>query len=339
MALVNQPDFLPSAFAANGDANSIPSSNDGTSGLASWSLGFPQITQTPLAQGGLPPQRADFNGIFKAITAFLMFYQAGGVFTYSTTIDYNDGAFVIYNGLLYLCTKQNGPNTSNGQQAPTQIGYWSPLVQSSIDNTFTGTNTFKNVNATSGSNINLTAATTVTVPAPSQPNSAVPLSYFQANAAIVGDVAFRPYLASGWVKANGATVNRADYPNLVTFASNNGLWTSNPTSNPWLFGNGNGSTTMVLPDYRNRFIEGGDSAGVISAGLPNITGQVLHACGDQMACSGAFYDANSSSPSFSSNGNFEWESFGFNASQSNSIYGNSSTVQPPAIVLIPQIKY
>ena len=29
----------------------------------------------------------------------------------------------------------------------------------------------------------------------------------------------------------------------------------------------------------------------------------------------------------------------FNASKSNPIYGNSSTVQPPAIQLIPQIKY
>ena len=31
--------------------------------------------------------------------------------------------------------------------------------------------------------------------------------------------------------------------------------------------------------------------------------------------------------------------FNFNASQSNSIYGASSTVQPPALSLIPQIKF
>lgn len=29
----------------------------------------------------------------------------------------------------------------------------------------------------------------------------------------------------------------------------------------------------------------------------------------------------------------------FNASLANSVYGNSTTVQPPSIVLIPQIKY
>lgn len=30
---------------------------------------------------------------------------------------------------------------------------------------------------------------------------------------------------------------------------------------------------------------------------------------------------------------------GFDASRANSIYGNSGTVQPPAIALIPQIKF
>lgn len=35
-------------------------------------------------------------------------------------------------------------------------------------------------------------------------------------------------------------------------------------------------------------------------------------------------------------GGATWE---FDASKSNPIYGNSSTVQPPAIQLIPQIKY
>ena len=34
-----------------------------------------------------------------------------------------------------------------------------------------------------------------------------------------------------------------------------------------------------------------------------------------------------------------WGPLAFNASFSNSIYGNSSTVQPPAITLIPLIKY
>ena len=70
----------------------------------------------------------------------------------------------------------------------------------------------------------------------------------------VGDVVFRPYLKKGYVKANGATVNRADYPRLVAFATANNLWTSSPSTEPWKFGQGDGSKTMVLPNYVGRFI-------------------------------------------------------------------------------------
>ena len=35
----------------------------------------------------------------------------------------------------------------------------------------------------------------------------------------------------------------------------------------------------------------------------------------------------------------EWYKVNFNAADSNAIYSKSSTVQPPAITLIPQIKY
>lgn len=34
-----------------------------------------------------------------------------------------------------------------------------------------------------------------------------------------------------------------------------------------------------------------------------------------------------------------WGTINFNASRSNEIYGSADTVQPPALSLIPQIKY
>ena len=155
----------------------------------------------------------------------------------------------------------------------------------------------------------------------------------------VGDVVYRPFLMEGYVKANGATVNRADYPNLVAYANSHSLWTSNPSSEPWKYGTGNGSTTMVLPDYRNRVIQGGDTVAILSAGLPNLSGQIR----------GVYYAGQDNA-----NGVFTWatnawsavvpniESAGaisLNASNYNAIYGRSNTVQPPAIVLIPQVKY
>ena len=153
----------------------------------------------------------------------------------------------------------------------------------------------------------------------------------------VGDVVYRPFLMQGYVKANGATVNRADYPNLVAYANEHSLWTSSPSTEPWKYGNGDGSTTMVLPDYRNRVIQGGDTTAILQAGLPNIAGTF------------AFSWLNSNNgPLFRSstqNAYTFWSQLaeayclGFNASRANTIYGAAETVQPPAIVLIAQIKF
>lgn len=162
---------------------------------------------------------------------------------------------------------------------------------------------------------------------------------------LVGDVMYRPYLASGFVKANGATVKRTAYPDLVKFISEHDLWTTDPKNNPWKYGIGDGSTTMVLPDYRNRTIWGGDSAGELQAGLPNITGTFCIRNNEG-------YRANNNPPTgvfkevkrgMRSEGNADDNSldkiYDFNASRSSAVYGKSSTVQPPAIQLIPQIKY
>jgi hypothetical protein len=66
---------------------------------------------------------------------------------------------------------------------------------------------------------------------------------------VIGDLAVRP----GYIKANGATVNRATYPRLWKFAIDNGLTTVNTATYPGLFGMGDGSTTFSLPDWRGEF--------------------------------------------------------------------------------------
>lgn len=164
------------------------------------------------------------------------------------------------------------------------------------------------------------------------------------DSAMTGDIAFRPYVALGWVKAVGETVNRADYPTLTKFADDYGLWTETPEDEPWKFGTGDGSTTMALPDYRNRVIQGGDTVGVLKAGLPNIIGTFLESSDgwpntNKDKLSGAFSAKYPELGGWVEGGNGGGRSLiTFNASKSNSIYGSSETVQPPAIVLIPQIK-
>lgn len=156
----------------------------------------------------------------------------------------------------------------------------------------------------------------------------------------IGDIFYRPFLMPGYVKANGATVIRTDYPNLVVYANDNNLWTSTPNTEPWKFGVGDGNTTMILPNYLNRVLQGGDSPAVLVAGLPNITGQYYAVVGGGITVNGTFTGSwADSSGQTSGGGGYNRVHLVVDASKSNAIYGNSDTVQPPAIVLIPQIKY
>lgn len=151
----------------------------------------------------------------------------------------------------------------------------------------------------------------------------------------IGDVVYRPYLRSGYVKANGATVQRADYPDLVSFVNQENLW----GDKPWQYGVGDGNKTMVLPNYLTRFIEGGENPEVKEAGLPNITGN-FRVWKFDPSVGGAFGVTYLGGWANSSNGGSDsmWQ-VNMDASKSNRVYGLSTTVQPKSIVLIPQIKY
>ena len=98
----------------------------------------------------------------------------------------------------------------------------------------------------------------------------------------VGVPFYDTYLHDGCVKLNGANVNRDDYIRPAKIATDKNLWTSSPSTEPYKYGNGNGSTTMTLPDYRNRVIQGGDLLLVKTPGLPNIIGNILMITGTKM---------------------------------------------------------
>ena len=113
---------------------------------------------------------------------------------------------------------------------------------------------------------------------------------------------------------------------------------------PYMYGIGDGTSTFVLPDYRGRFIMGGDMTAVMEAGLPNIKGQFELRAGAQINDSptGAFYFSdgllNYLNVTTGEN-NVKTNQITFSASNSNALYGSSNTVQPPAFSLIPQIKF
>ena len=143
---------------------------------------------------------------------------------------------------------------------------------------------------------------------------------------------------SGYVLCNGAAVSRTTYAALFAVIGTT-------------YGAGNGSTTFNLPNYTDKFLQGHTTAGTSkSAGLPNITGFTAsfpwtaenhgawtQSSGGTAGPTGAFYTGGWAR-SGKKDGR-EGQSTYFDASRSNSIYGGSTTVQPPAVTVRFCIKY
>ena len=130
----------------------------------------------------------------------------------------------------------------------------------------------------------------------------------------------------GYLHSNGAAVSRTTYANLFSKIGT-------------FYGAGDGSTTFNLPNTVARFLEGGASAGTYyEAGLPNITGNISTF---RDSISGAFVGSHNTNryDGWEDNQDEYAVSTRFDASRSNSIYGASTTVQPPAMTVIYCIKY
>lgn len=69
----------------------------------------------------------------------------------------------------------------------------------------------------------------------------------------VGSISSRLYLPNGYIRADGSALQRANYPRLVKLATDKSLFTTDQVKFPGLFGQGNGTTTFVVPDFRNKF--------------------------------------------------------------------------------------
>jgi hypothetical protein len=128
-------------------------------------------------------------------------------------------------------------------------------------------------------------------------------------------------IPSGWLKLAGQTIYRSQYPSLFTKMG-------------W-------GDSFTLPNMNGRFAEGSNSPGQYkSAGLPNITG-TTQTNDDTSAVGGAFRVER---PFGTDNHATLWYQVineyqvSFDASRSNPIYGNSSTVQPNSVTFVYAIK-
>ena len=161
------------------------------------------------------------------------------------------------------------------------------------------------------------------------------------DSSVVGSIRGSLYLPDGYVLADGRTVNRADYPRLVTLADKYSLWTDDTNANLGMFGKGDNNSTFVLPNWIDRMAQyAAQSGATIAAGLPNISGYIkVVAKGN--ATDGAFTTMHNWN-TILKGGDYsdDWGAYyKFDASKSNAIYGNSTTVQQNAIKLLPVLRY
>ena len=124
-----EPQKWAATLGNTADVNAIPATTPSGSGRASFSGLFPPVTQLPLDQGGIAPERGDFNALFKYLGEYLFYLMQGGMFSYTTDYDYTAGNLVMHEGSLYLCIASNGP--SSAVKYPTDADYWRQLALTS----------------------------------------------------------------------------------------------------------------------------------------------------------------------------------------------------------------
>lgn len=163
----------------------------------------------------------------------------------------------------------------------------------------------------------------------------------------VGHITWQMYLMRDYLKLDGTPLANAsnDYSDLLKFAQDNNLITAD-TSDKSLFKYDTTNNVLTLPDFIGLVVQGGNTVEEKEAGLPNIDGSYVEISWPNSVSitdtyTGAFTSesAGSSRSGNTGSGSSTATKMIFDASRSNSIYGNSTTVQPPAIQLIPQIKY
>ena len=140
----------------------------------------------------------------------------------------------------------------------------------------------------------------------------------------------------GAIVADGRELNRKTYKGLFNIYGTK-------------YGAGDGSTTFNVPDLDGRFIELTTDAGsvgqFVEPGLPNISGTVGFGGPTTISsCStGAFFwERNSESKTYisawSTGQSSEYQLLRYLASKSNSLYVNTTTVQPASLRLMPCIR-
>lgn len=155
-----------------------------TGAAASQELGFPPITAEPIGSGGVPPDIADFNGMFSYLSGWANWFQAGAPVRYDATFQsdiggYPEGAIVesaSTPGRFWISTTDN--NAGNPDTGSTNWRPW-PWFHTAA----TGTASLSRI--TSFTNYQVSVGATVTLPPASTAEGAL-FAFYAAGACTIG---------------------------------------------------------------------------------------------------------------------------------------------------------
>lgn len=111
---------IPRIWASGGQTqNPIPENATGTN-RASFQEGWSSVTSTPIDDGGVPPNRLDFNGLGTLFTSYAYAMQEGWVPTYDSTVSSKIGGYpkgailwIMSNGVPQYAVRSTVANNTN----------------------------------------------------------------------------------------------------------------------------------------------------------------------------------------------------------------------------------
>ncbi|KGQ33215.1 tail fiber protein [Gallibacterium anatis] len=136
---MNLPKLLAKAWALTGLKNDIPDDRSSTLSdeRATYSDGFPQITMTPIAQGGKAPSGKDMNGVLNEITSHIVFQNKGGNYLFNQEFadkigGYSKGAVLINDNYTAFFISLVDNNLTNFNTV-SYAGYWEIIATTDIN--------------------------------------------------------------------------------------------------------------------------------------------------------------------------------------------------------------
>lgn len=305
------PEAIGTPIAFNGDKN-IPSQTAGSTDTSSISAGFLPITSEPLDEGGIAPERTDFNGMFYLSTDQRFYLQNGGRITFDANVStkiggYPKDAILDYlnsDGVYMLVRSLIDNNTYNFITNPDYIDgeHWESIQLG-------------------GNSRNIGEIVTSTIPLTDAG------LHLLDGSVLSGDGIYKnfvDFIAEIYQSSSNYFTSEVDWLTSVSQYGSCGKFVYDSTNN-----------TVRLPKITN-ILQGTNDVNslgsLVAAGLPNITGSMSGINNNIYSGALSFQSAGGDLFDRSDRGGIgTWGTISFNASNSSSIYGNSTTVQPQTI--------